>query len=245
MWLAIAACGEPERPAPDAGCEATWDGFAGPFLSTWCLPCHSSSVEGDDRHGAPVGVDFETYAMAAQWAEAIGAAAGTSERMPPAGGVPDADREALAGWVACGAPGPTTSVPAPCDEAETVLTGDLRVTGATDADCVTEVTGSVLADTGGPLALPRLVVVGGDLSVGGGVGALSLPALERVGGTVSLTGALPAEVVLPRLSSVGALHLESASGIVRLDLPRLEVVGQDLRVVGAADLVDVVHTSDL
>ncbi|MBA2321079.1 MAG: hypothetical protein H0V89_07985, partial [Deltaproteobacteria bacterium] len=32
----------------------TWDNFAEPVVTTWCLPCHSSALGVELRQGAPV-----------------------------------------------------------------------------------------------------------------------------------------------------------------------------------------------
>ena len=42
--------------------EVTWDNFAKPFFTDWCTACHSTLQTGEDRRGAPVGVNFDTYA---------------------------------------------------------------------------------------------------------------------------------------------------------------------------------------
>ena len=44
---------------PDS--QVTWDTFAKGFLQTQCTQCHSALYEGDNRRGAPDGVDFDTY----------------------------------------------------------------------------------------------------------------------------------------------------------------------------------------
>ena len=48
----------------------TYDGTAGVYQNIFfsnsvqsCTSCHSSTVTGDDRYGAPVGVDFNTHAL--------------------------------------------------------------------------------------------------------------------------------------------------------------------------------------
>lgn len=85
--------------------------FGSAFLRTHCLACHSASVTGEAREGAPTGVDFDTPEAVLQWAEAIDAhsAAGPSSvnsGMPPSSRpAPSMDeRVKLGQWLACGAP---------------------------------------------------------------------------------------------------------------------------------------------
>jgi len=85
--------------------------FGRAFLETHCLPCHSASVTGPARQGAPPGVDFDTPEAVRLWAEAIDShsAAGPSAvntSMPPASRhAPSRDeRVRLGQWLSCGAP---------------------------------------------------------------------------------------------------------------------------------------------
>lgn len=51
-------------------CEvATCEVAAEPVLRTWCTPCHSSSLTGADRSGAPEGLDFDTWERASLLAQ--------------------------------------------------------------------------------------------------------------------------------------------------------------------------------
>src|SRR5204863_7512242 len=52
VFVLIAAGCAPDG-APPEECSATWAGYAEPVLRTWCTPCHSSTVVGEDRQGAP------------------------------------------------------------------------------------------------------------------------------------------------------------------------------------------------
>ncbi|WP_163991805.1 hypothetical protein [Pyxidicoccus caerfyrddinensis] len=85
--------------------------FGQAFLQAHCLSCHSASVTGAAREGAPTDVDFDTPEAVRQWAEAIDAhsAAGPSSvnsQMPPSSRpAPSLDeRVKLGQWLACGAP---------------------------------------------------------------------------------------------------------------------------------------------
>lgn len=114
LGLAL-ACGDGGEPtAGDSGaydeglaaCEAlTWETFGEGYFQTWCTGCHSSALPEGDRAGAPVGVDFDTYAGAAQWADRIDARVlSEPPTMPPVGGSSDAERDRLAAWLDCGLP---------------------------------------------------------------------------------------------------------------------------------------------
>jgi uncharacterized membrane protein len=89
----------------------TASNFGRAFLEAYCLSCHSASVTGAAREGAPQGVDFDTPEAVRRWAESIDAhsAAGPSAvntEMPPASRAePSMDeRVGLGLWLACGAP---------------------------------------------------------------------------------------------------------------------------------------------
>ena len=82
----------------------TWETFGEGFTLTWCTPCHTSHLSGDDRQGATDGVDFDTKEGALEWIDRIEArATGDAPTMPPTGGPPSGDLEALAEWIYCGA----------------------------------------------------------------------------------------------------------------------------------------------
>lgn len=85
--------------------------FGHAFLRTHCLSCHSASVKGAAREGAPSGVDFDTLEDVRRQAAAIDShsAAGpgsVNTSMPPASRpAPSMDeRLKLGRWLACGAP---------------------------------------------------------------------------------------------------------------------------------------------
>jgi uncharacterized membrane protein len=93
----------------------TYRSFGAGFLRTWCTGCHSSTLAADDRQGAPTGVDFdrhdlfrpharEVYARAVVEAHRSTVDPAAAAPMPPAGVVPEADRERLARWIACDSP---------------------------------------------------------------------------------------------------------------------------------------------
>jgi cytochrome c5 len=47
-----------ERPCPPDSA-LTWENFGDPFMRNWCTACHSGSLVGDSRGGAPLGLDFD------------------------------------------------------------------------------------------------------------------------------------------------------------------------------------------
>ncbi len=89
----------------------TAQSFGTAFLQAYCLSCHSQSVTGDARQGAPLGLDFDTLGEVHLQLPLIDthAAAGpraTNTAMPPAQHPQPTqqEREKLGQWLACGAP---------------------------------------------------------------------------------------------------------------------------------------------
>jgi uncharacterized membrane protein len=116
--VGAAACGsdddhhDDEGTASGATCPAgntlTYDNFGRDFMSKYCTKCHSSTVTGDARHGAPAGHDFDTLAGILAVADHIDehAASGpnaTNTEMPPEGETAPSkeEREKLGQWLAC------------------------------------------------------------------------------------------------------------------------------------------------
>jgi hypothetical protein len=231
LLLPLSCSGEPPSP-PAADCaEHSWQSTGRPILLTWCMPCHSSALPEPLRQGAPLGVDFDTYARTAPWAERIVVrATGEAPSMPPGGGVPEAQQQALADWISCGMPGGTELPDDPCAAPEP-LPGDLR---SADSPCAPglglAVGGSLSVE--GPADLACVCSVEGDLRLGADA---HLPRLLRVGGTVLLEeGVLEGatEVLLPLLSESGPLLLRGPSPLVRLELPVLATVHGPAHVSG-------------
>jgi hypothetical protein len=98
----------------------------------------------------------------------------------------------------------------------------------------TVITGNLRVATTGPMSLPRLRTVAGDIWIWSSNGVLELPALTTVGGELDLEDAdLVGEVVLPALTTVGEdARLGSGAGIDRLSLPSLAYIGGSL-ILGA------------
>jgi hypothetical protein len=216
---ALAVCDDPML---------TWEGFAQPFLTTWCLSCHGSQLVGDERHGAPVEFAFDTLEMTQPFGELIRSVAVDSNEMPPTDAIAPADRARLGDWIDCGMPGP--DVPAPtlilCDDPQlytgdvtasamppglctewNAVSGDLALdVASTDTSCLCEVRGSLTVTAPGQVSLTELTSVGGDLTLSGTTPLVSFaaPFLTSVGGNVFATDAPGLQTVsLPRLATVG------------------------------------------
>ncbi|MDQ3367514.1 MAG: cytochrome c, partial [Myxococcota bacterium] len=102
----LASCAEPplelaDQPCPDTGTALTYESFGRRFMADHCDRCHTTA-----RSGAPVGYRFDTHADVERHAARIFIrAAGPNVTMPPGPDDPSlADRDALAEWLACGAP---------------------------------------------------------------------------------------------------------------------------------------------
>jgi mono/diheme cytochrome c family protein len=80
------------------------------FMASYCTSCHSSTLSGADRNGAPDDHDYDTLDGILLVADHIDehAASGpdaANDEMPPSGPMPsDAEREMLGAWLACEAP---------------------------------------------------------------------------------------------------------------------------------------------
>jgi uncharacterized membrane protein len=88
----------------------TYANFGQPFMEQYCTRCHSSTLSGDARMGAPEFHDFDSQLGVQRVADHVDQAAGagpasTNDSMPPGGARPTlAERQMLAEWIACGAP---------------------------------------------------------------------------------------------------------------------------------------------
>lgn len=201
------------------------------FIRTWCLSCHSATVTGASRQGAPAGVDFDTYDDVVQWLDRIEArATGENASMPPAGGVFEQDLVLFEEWVACGGPGESVP-PAACDAPVFFNpTGAVEIRTQADADAFCASSNGIQGDLhvfGGGIELDCLCEVTGDLWVvpsnyDGESGTLDPDATDL---------SQPLSMVAPLLGWVGGdlvIHLNDDVSLV--SAPLLETVEGDLTV---------------
>lgn len=254
LFLLCCCNGPDETPIE---CVDTWDSWAEGHLRTWCTPCHSSYLPEGQRYGAPLGIDFDRYETTLGYAAAIaGVATGPTPTMPPEGGASAEERQRLADWVTCGAPGVGSTLPPhPCDDGTPVVVsgpvsigtaadaaqlctgptqidGDLDVVGSVDIDCLCGVTGSVTVSGGAEVALPGVSEIGGALTVEGVAGLVTVDVgrLSRVGGDIRFADLpLLTTVALPWLRQVdGDLIVRRLAVADLVDLTRLRTVGATL-----------------
>jgi hypothetical protein len=99
-----------ETECPPAGTTLTYANFGEPFMTEYCVRCHSSQLAGPDRMGAPLFHDFDTLEGIIPVADHIdqttaSGPAATNESMPLGGATPSLEeRQQLAEWIACGTP---------------------------------------------------------------------------------------------------------------------------------------------
>jgi cytochrome c5 len=117
------ACGDDEAeppvaedPGPSTGSTCppeptlTYENFGSDFFASYCTRCHSSELSGPDRHGAPVGYNWDEIETVREHADLIDkmAAAGpdaVNTTMPLGNPRPAVEeREQLGEWLECGAP---------------------------------------------------------------------------------------------------------------------------------------------
>lgn len=80
----------------------TYDNWGKGFMDNFCVGCHSSLYPEELRKGAPVGVDFDTYAGVMTWVERVESrATGAEPTMPPGGGPSAEQIRLLEEWLAC------------------------------------------------------------------------------------------------------------------------------------------------
>lgn len=80
-----------------------WDNFGHPLMNQYCTGCHASTWPEEKREGAPLGIDFDTYAGVLAYADQIATTAVPDDASMPPGGGPTADERALLGeWLSCG-----------------------------------------------------------------------------------------------------------------------------------------------
>lgn len=102
----LVSCGGGDDTASDVCAERdpplTYDNFGKGFIAKHCVGCHSSLVAGNQRKGAPPGVDLDTYYGVVTWAYRVEARSlGDNPGMPPGGGPSEEERERLEEWLTC------------------------------------------------------------------------------------------------------------------------------------------------
>lgn len=105
LWLGCA-----NKVEDSAACSArdpalTWRNFGDAFFTSHCTGCHHAMNPEGSRGGAPLGVDFDTYAGALAQIDRIEARTVPEDGgMPPEGPLTEEQRGLLAEWIGCGAP---------------------------------------------------------------------------------------------------------------------------------------------
>lgn len=102
---------DPEGNATGSTCNSTsrpsYESFGRAFMTEFCTRCHSSTLTGSARNGAPEDHDFDTLEGILSVREHIDRLAGagpnaTNTIMPPSGKTPsEGQRRLLAEWLAC------------------------------------------------------------------------------------------------------------------------------------------------
>ena len=198
---------DPSECPPDS--TVTWENFGDPFVHTWCTACHSETLHGEARQGAPDGVDFDHYEDVAVYADRILLlASGDPPSMPPAGGTTDEERSLLVEWILCDTPGSPTE-PASCD-LRVGAAGDQTLASQAEADALCAEANAVeggLVVTGS-VAVDCLCEVSGDLDLSGATG-FEAPALSAIGGSLAILDGGPGLIALPALASVARTERNS------------------------------------
>lgn len=103
--LLVGSCDDHLYGSSASGCRdehpLTWENFGWGIMDDACNGCHSSLHSGEDRSGAPEGVDFETWDGVLEWAERIHIRSIETETMPPSGGLGPLERAMLEEWLLC------------------------------------------------------------------------------------------------------------------------------------------------
>jgi hypothetical protein len=255
VLVALAASCNPDDPPGDGVPPATdcptdswvrYDNFAEPLVSTWCLPCHSSTLPEALRQGAPVGMNFDSYDGIVQWSDRMLDRMSIRADMPPKAGPSPDERALFAEWIACGLPAPPEpGPPGVCAELTWIegdagtdvcangnaVRGDLTIDAETDLAGLCAVDGDLRLTGTGARAAPALTAIGGDLvAEGTGVTAIDLPALTAVAGAVRVTGnAGLTTLSVPSLASAAEVAIAD-NALTALDVSGVADVVGDLRI---------------
>ena len=106
LLAAPLGCGEPVGDTGPGACDRdpplSWDTYGATYVGRHCNGCHSSLMPESMRQGAPLGVDFDTYAGVLASADRVAArATGVDPSMPPGGGPSTDEIAMLAEWRTC------------------------------------------------------------------------------------------------------------------------------------------------
>ena len=261
LWFLFLACDKAppqETGEPPLDCVGVgWETHARELVET-CQGCHSSDLQGEERQGAPVGLDFDlpdgVEGFAAQM---VSLATGPDAVMPPQG-IDSALRERFALWVDCGLPelprgacvgrtyeGDLLASTAPVDLCPTTrwVTGDLSI-DADDAglDCLCGVGGDLLIGEVESVDLPALSTLRGELILQSNptLVRLGLEALERSGRVRVRDNPVLEEVDIGSLAQVGgSFIIRENPALTGLDLGGLAVVEGPIEVSQNASLAQL------
>ena len=120
IFLTLTACGDsPGDSSGDSGigaidfCErpSIQDGsLGGGFLLNHCTGCHSSENDENQRHGAPLELNYETHAGFSQHLDRVKANCAI-DTTHPCDDIPALEVEEFLGWIECGAPSTAADFP--------------------------------------------------------------------------------------------------------------------------------------
>ena len=100
--------GGPDQPDADLTIcdtsELSYGNFAQGFMDSYCLGCHSNTLNPGQRRGAPDSVNFDTFELVQQQADRIRVRAGSNQDMPPQSGAQPSneERDSITEWIDCG-----------------------------------------------------------------------------------------------------------------------------------------------
>ena len=108
MTLLVNGCPPLTAPltTPDGGAGGdTWASFAQGFFASYCTRCHSSTLTGVARNGAPPGYDWDDETAVRAHLDVIRSAVGVGNFMPPSAPTPTcAERQRIVRWIDAAAP---------------------------------------------------------------------------------------------------------------------------------------------
>lgn len=108
MTLLVNGCVPLNQPqaTPDGGAGGdTWASYASGFFTMYCTRCHSTTLSGNARNGAPDGYDWDDEATVRAHLDMIRDAVGVSNFMPFTPPDPTcAERKRIVRWIDAAAP---------------------------------------------------------------------------------------------------------------------------------------------